>query len=81
MTERMVEVEWEDANSAHRWQNEDDDHHTVHVWSVGYLLRDDEEGIMLTYGFDGNTERQRNCTIAIPRSAIRNVWELQRAKK
>lgn len=85
MTERIVEVVWEDCTTRHRWQPLADRYPTnLNVTSVGYVLRDDDSGIVLTESLDEDPvvdDRLRGCTAAIPRSAIREVRELKYHRK
>lgn len=84
MAERKVEVEWEDCSARHRWQGlKDRFPNNVMARSLGYVLQDNEEGIVLTESLDEDDvveDRLRGCTTAIPRSAIRKVWELRRGR-
>lgn len=82
----MVEVEWEDSASTQGWQTEDELPHPHVIHSVGYLERDDDEGFLL---IESKVTLSRNplqilrnlgYAICIPRSAIRNVWELRRKR-
>lgn len=83
----MVEVEWEDSASTQGWQTEDELPHPHLIHSVGYLERDDEEGFLLIESKanqplnPNQIVRNLGYAICIPRSAIRKVWELKRAKK
>lgn len=80
----MVEVEWEDCAVRHRWQDlKAAFPNLVLARSMGYVLRDDEDGIVLTESLDMDiieADQLRGCTAAIPRSAIRKVWELRRKR-
>lgn len=79
---RIVEVEWEDTVGRHGWSD-----HLVNIskraiLSVGYVGKDDDEGIILFTGRD-NSEfaiDQYDCSKFIPRSAIRKVNELGRRR-
>jgi hypothetical protein len=84
---RITEVEWEDASSSHGWQEKADLPNPWIVHTVGYVDRDDDEGIVLVearvfsgdFGRDSPKDRKRNygCATAIPRSAIRKITELR----
>ena len=92
MTERMVEVEWEDSASTHGWQEVEEFPEPWIIHSIGYVERDDEQGIKLyearsisqtsDVGHKDPKRRARDygCATAIPRSAIRHVWELRRKR-
>jgi hypothetical protein len=87
MSERIVEVEWEDAASTHGWHEADDLPESWTIHSVGYVERDDGRGIRLTEGKPQLEGRQKKgardygCTTMIPRSAIRKVTELKRGRR
>lgn len=84
MADRIVEVQWEDSNSCHGWHREEDLPKILLICSVGGVVRDDEEGILLKESWpkapmqDG--QKPYGCTTAIPRSAIRKVTELRRGR-
>lgn len=80
----FVEIEWDDAwkdavgdttlNNAH------EDHNPIVCFSHGYVLMDDEEGIMLANEYSPNgTYRHRSF---IPRKMIRDVkvWKWTKVK-
>ena len=77
---KIAEVQWEDTVGRHSWQEE-----AVRlpvpepVTSVGYVLQDDEGGVVLLQSFDHdpNSSRPYGCQEAIPRSAIRKVKYLR----
>lgn len=79
---RIVEVEWEDAATTHRWHNENQ-HPTVSPCrTVGYVVKDDGGGILLAHGLDQTESTTTevtsfDCETIIPRSAIRKVTELK----
>ena len=82
MTERMVEVAWEDSAGTSGWQREDNLPHPSLIRSMGYVRQDDEEMMLLVEAFSENVDKISllgNAT-AIPRSAIRHVWELRRKR-
>ena len=85
MSERIVEVEWEDCAVRHRWQGLTDRFpNLVIARSLGYVLQDDGAGIVLTESLDDDPDPQdrlRGCTTIIPRSAIRKVTELKRGRR
>ncbi len=82
MAERIVEVEWGDSISRHGWSAR-----VVQpagaIHSLGYVEKDDEEGIILLSGMaDAETTGDPyDCSTFIPRSAIRKVTELTRSRK
>lgn len=90
MAERIVEVIWEDAASSHGWQETDELPQVGLVRIVGYVDRDDEEGIRVvearaTFSTKGGRSKPRarewGCATMIPRSAIREVHELTRKRR
>jgi hypothetical protein len=85
MSERIVEVEWEDCASRHRWQPLADRYPSnLNVHSVGYVLEDNDSHIVLTESLDTDPiaeDKLRGCTSTIPRSAIRKVTELKRGRR
>ncbi|KKN34813.1 hypothetical protein LCGC14_0789930 [marine sediment metagenome] len=84
----MVEVEWEDSASTHGWQEHNEFPEPWIIHTVGYVERDDEVGIRLyearsiaeAHGDKKRRARDFGCATAIPRSAIRKVWELRRKR-
>ena len=86
MTDRIVEVIWEDASSRHGWQSEEQAQ--VNPWivhSLGYVLEDDERHIRIMEARaeasdSDNTARDHGCATSIPRSAVRKVTELARKR-
>ena len=88
---RIVEVEWEDAATTHGWQHKDQLLNCAEQCrSLGYVIEDNERYILLTESETSDTEKEPRegirpypygCSILIPRSAIRKVTELRRAKK
>ena len=82
MSERIVEVEWEDTVGRHGWSDHVVDISKRAIQSVGYVNKDDVEGMVLFTGRD-NSEfaiDQYDCSKFIPRSAIRKVTELSRKR-
>ena len=91
MTERIVEVEWEDCSGRHGWMTPEElreytsDREFV-VTTLGYVQEDYNGGIVLTEALpaDGTRKdghRMIGCTTFVPRSAIRKVTELSRKRK
>jgi len=84
MSERIVEVEWEDTITRHAWSNVDE--LPTHAWgihSVGYVIQDDDDALVLVEarGEGGsNVSKDVGCATLIPRSAIRKVTELSKAR-
>lgn len=87
--DRIVEVEWEDSASTHGWQVHKDMPETWLVLTVGYVDREDDEGIRL-YEARGFTppaykgtgqSRDYGCATMIARSAIRKVTDLGPKRK
>ncbi len=80
MLERIVEVKWEDTVTRHGWTDKLVNPLTD-IHSVGYVEKDDDEGMILLDGKDGaeGTETY-SCSTFIPRSAIRKVTELARKR-
>ena len=84
--QRIVEVEWEDCVGRHGWSDHlvnisDRSERSIH--SLGYVEKDDEEGMILLTGRDtaeASTEQTYDCSKFIPRSAIRKVTELVRKR-
>ena len=80
MTGRIVEVLWQDTVTRHGWTDRlVDTHPDIH--SVGYVEKDDDEGIILLDGIDKvDGALSYSCSTFIPRSAIRKVTELARKR-
>jgi hypothetical protein len=84
MAERIVEVEWEDANSGHGWLRNDELPRLLVICSLGSMIRDDKEGILLVESWAKppvpEGQKPYGCATLIPRSAIRKVTELKHAR-
>ncbi len=84
MTERIVEVEWEDTLTRHAWSNADE--LPTQAWliqSVGYVTQDNDAGLVVVEarGDSGSSvSKDYGCATFIPRSAIRKVTELARKR-
>ena len=82
--ERVILVEWEDSGLSHGWQSGENIATSKHLClSVGFVCKDDEAELVIANSHDLGGEESESgapwgCTIAIPRSAIRHVWELRR---
>ena len=79
MTERIVEVEWDDSALRHGWEDRDGLRQTVaHCITYGVVEHDDEDGILLLFQTSTYADGDRGycCSSVIPRSAIRKVTEL-----
>ena len=74
---RMVLIHWKDAVSFSDYQNEEDAWPYLPVWEIGFVLRDDADGLVIgtAQADDDTDERLRHCH-AIPRDYIINVWDL-----
>ena len=74
---RIVEVHWEDAHSVHGWSDVKEVPTTCNVWSLGYVITDDDAAIVLVERVAALPETaDLGCMIAIPRSQVRSVREL-----
>ncbi len=85
MAERIVEVEWEDAATTHRWHDETQRPTPSPTRSVGYVTRDDDKAIAVAESLDDTKSETTSvsrfgCETVIPRSAIRKVRELRRGR-
>lgn len=73
-----VEVHWEDSTIPHRgWREVKEilaDRKAVRCMSVGFVLADDEQGMVLTNSIHGS---EAAGVVMIPRSAIRKVRKLR----
>ncbi len=82
--ELPVLVEWEDADHTSGWHNVEDVATTASIVSLGFLTRDIEEEsfIVLTQSLNENPIQGKFRTsrlgesLAIPRSAVRNIYIL-----
>lgn len=88
MTDRIVEVVWEDSACVSAWHNEEDIPGAGDpIRSVGFVYRDDDTGVVLIQSMnevkDGPSTRTSrfSATLIIPRSAIREVRELGRKRR
>lgn len=84
MSERIVEVIWEDSNSLEGWAAKSDikDLKPALIRTVGYV--DEDSPAMLKVIADIPVDDDRLCKgriVAIPRSAIRKVTELKRGRR
>ena len=78
-SERVVEVLWEDCVGRHGW-SEEPIGTTSEITSVGYLHRDDEEGVVLVESKDRGpgAVKKYGCSTMIPRSAVRGMRVLRK---
>ena len=78
-SERVVEVLWEDTMGGHGW-SEEPVKATALIASVGYLHRDDEEGVVLVESKDRGpgAVKKYGCSTMIPRSAVRGMRVLRK---
>lgn len=78
-TRGVAEVEWEDSHTTHGWIDTLPKHDGHAIRSVGYVVQDDEVGVVLTESIDTDetTSHPWGCSMAIPRSAIRKVKYLR----
>jgi hypothetical protein len=75
---KLIIVEWVDSNGDSRWHNKHDAacSKISHCWSVGALLSQDEEQIVIAPSGDpaiGNVLYE----LAIPRVAVKRIRELR----
>ena len=68
---KLIEVEWEDIVSMGGWHSEPPSE-TAKIVTVGYLLKETEEGVTLTQSLDlDETDKERyNNSIFIPHIVI-----------
>ena len=84
MSERIVEVAWEDTLTRHGWSSHDE--LPTQAWliqSVGYVTQDDDAGLVVVEARGGSASgvgKDYGCATFIPRSAVRKVVELKRAR-
>jgi hypothetical protein len=84
MSDRIVEVVWEDTLTRHAWSSREE--LPTRPWiihSVGYVVQDDEAGLVVVEarGDSGSSaSKDYGCATFIPRSAIREVRELRRKR-
>ena len=74
----VVEVEWVDSAAHGEWATPDEVHALLDKLtcrSVGYLLHDDERGVLLALG--AGAVGQYLSTMAIPRAAILDIRHLR----
>lgn len=75
----LVEIEWEDAASEDRWQDRDEAIDGLAkpwlVRSVGHLIHDTQDGVILAGSID--PEGSVCMTLKIPRGMIRKIAELE----
>ena len=76
---RVAEVTWEDSRGKHGWTEDVGEFPLPEIRSIGYVMRDDEQGVILTESIDPSTSTTSpyGCSTAIPRSAIRKVKYLR----
>jgi hypothetical protein len=76
----VVFVEWRDAASGSRWiPKGDDEPFTVTCQSIGYVIRETEDEIVLTstIGSQGDTEEEEYAGyFAIPKGCIKHRWTI-----
>lgn len=87
MGERIVEVEWIDSSATHGWHNDSQHPRLSPCRSVGFVLRDDDEQILLAESLDETdpdpttTIARFGCVTVIPRCAVKKVRDLGRKRK
>ena len=85
MSERIVEVEWEDAMGADGWQPRvtwpKEEYGLCHT--VGYVRESGDRGILIVNGFTKSWrgDDRDDCAMFIPKSQIRKVTELSRKRR
>ncbi len=72
MKKRRVEIKWEDANANHGWSNEPG--HIAPSSNVGYLISETKHQVTICFGIGRS---QLLCVLAIPRSCIKEIKELE----
>jgi len=84
LTAKIAEVTWEDSQAKDRWSRSPLVLPMVGVLlSVGYVVQDDDAGVVLVESWNGTEEDELTATsrygaqTAIPRSAIRKVEYLR----
>lgn len=76
---KLVMVEWGDAWSHSNWTNarQPDDCKPVRIWSVGWLIEQNESGVMICARHDlDESEAQCGNRSFIPRGMIYEIREL-----
>jgi hypothetical protein len=83
MSERIVEVVWEDSVARDGWTDKVVTVPESYIFTAGYIQRDDERGVVLLFSKDHNESSGTpyGCSMFIPRSAIRKVTELKAARR
>ncbi len=79
----IVEVVWMDSSSTHGWHKKQDLAELCECVSVGFLLKEGGEYVLLaeTLALDGDDGRHEyGCSSAIPRSTIRKITKLSRGR-
>jgi hypothetical protein len=74
----MVRVEWDDAVTGGKWMDETDRQSIkpFHVFSVGYLYRDDDSGVILFQQTCPEEDKSADF-IWIPRGMVVRVQKLR----
>ncbi len=80
---KILEVEWDDSRGAHGWRTDVVKPPTKPCSSVGYVEKDDDEGVILyeSIDLDPSTTHRYGCSTFIPRSAIRKTTQLRAYRK
>lgn len=71
---KLLEIIWEDSNACHGWTN--DLARSAIAVTVGYLLNDNENDIVITSTLGMNSVL---CPVAIPKTCIKSI-KLHRSK-
>ena len=76
---RIAEVHWEDSRGKHGWTSEVQEMPGSTIRSIGYVAKDDEQGVVLVESVDlaEETTSRWGCSTSIPRSSIRKVKYLR----
>lgn len=65
---KIVYLEWEDACSRHDWVSEDHDYKTMSVKSIGWVVKEDKDKIVISTSF--TTDKDFADPIIIPKKWI-----------
>jgi len=81
---KIVEVEWIDAHYEGGWKPkialEDAVRKDLKIVTLGYLIEDTDDRIILTHGIDGEGEQYQGYYL-IPKGCVLNIKEIKKEIK
>lgn len=71
----LVQIDWEDAQTGHGWEHEEDITVDIPVvTTIGFLIKENEKGIVIASSV--GSDRHNNARITIPKGMVVNRKDL-----